>query len=409
MISIIVPVFNQHSMTHDCLAAVHANTNDFELVIVDNGSDPEFIPKGPATVIRNVKNEGFPRAVNQGIRAAKGEVIVLLNNDVVCVQGWAQRLLAHLDSYSIVGPVSNYCAGLQQVTIPVYQDERELNLQANKWAEDHKGESKEVNWIIGFCMAFKKSLWEELGPFDESLWPCSGEELDFCLRAREAGHKVGITKDVYVHHEGSQTFRAMEKAGQVNYQEICNRNEANVRERHGKFWGRQAIIPEAVQGIRLNMGSGPFPMKGFINIDQFEDVHPDLLCDVTKLPYEPGTVAEIYAGHILEHLRFNEGMKALRYWHSLLKPGGIISVVVPDYDFLVQEYAENPSPEKLIIFNDVYIYSGNQPSPHQYAYSAALLEKVMMEAGFGDLKRMPVDHHYFPFPVEWQCGFQGRR
>ena len=407
MLSIIVPVYNQHETAHACIAAVRANTQDFELIVIDNGSEPEFIPEGPAIVIRNVKNEGFPRAINQGLKAATGETVILLNDDVICAQGWSERLLAHLDSYSIVSPVTNYCAGLQRVTIPVYQDEQEFNREAEIWAVAHAGESQEVNWVIGFCMAFKKSLWEEIGPFDESLWPCSGEELLFCLDARKAGHKVGIARDVYVHHEGSQTFNEMEKAGQVDYLKVSERNEKHVNEKYPNFWNEQKVVPKAVDGIRLNMGSGPFPMKGFINIDQFEAVTPDLLCDVAKLPYEPGTVAEIYAGHVLEHFRFDEGQKVLRYWLSLLKPGGMISVVVPDYDFLVKEYAENPSPEKLIIFNDTYIYSGIQPSPHQYAYSAALLEKVMIEAGFKDLKRMPVDHHYFPFAVEWQTGFQG--
>lgn len=411
MISIVIPVFNQRDITQNCIDALHSCTDDYEMVIIDNGSTPPLslldLPGRLVSIIRNETNLGFPIAVNQGIKAAKGDVIVLLNNDVICTQGWQERLLAYLDSYSIVGPVTNFAAGMQAVTIPVYQDEQELNIQAAKWTEAHKGESQEVNWVIGFCMAFKKSLWAEIGPFDESLWPCSGEELSFCLEARKRGHKVGIAKDVYIHHAGSQTFNDLVNAGQVNYDQICKRNERHVAEKYGEFWDRQEIIPEAVEGIRLNMGSGPFPMKEFINVDQFEHVHPDILCDVTKLPYEPGTVAEIYAGHILEHFRFDEGKKVLRYWRSLLKEGGIISVVVPDYDFLVKEYVENPSPERLMIFNDVYIYSGIHPSPHQYAYSGDLLKKVMIEAGFKDLKKMPVDHYYFPFAVEWQTGYTG--
>ena len=413
MLSIVIPVFNQHSMTQDCLKAITDNTVDHEVILVDNGSYPPLhktITTDSKTMrIRNETNLGFPVAVNQGINAAKGEVIVLLNNDCICTQGWQETLLAHLDSYSIVGPTANYCAGLQQVTIPVYQDEQELNKQAVKWAEDHEGESVEVNWIIGFCMAFKKSLWEEIGPFDESLWPCSGEELAFCLEARKRGHKVGIAKDSYIHHFGSQTFNDMERMGQVNYRELCERNESHVREKYGEFWDNQAITPSIPEGIRLNMGSGTFPMKNFINIDQFEHVNPDIQCDILNVPFEPGTVCEIYAGHVLEHFRFDEGMKALRYWHSLLKPNGMISVVVPDYDFLVKEYAQDPSPEKLMVFNDVYIYSGIQPSPHQYAYSADLLKKVMGDAGFKNITRMPVDHYYFPFPVEWQSGFQGTK
>jgi hypothetical protein len=89
-----------------------------------------------------------------------------------------------------------------------------------------------------------------------------------------------------------------------------------------------------------------------------------------------------------------------------LKPGGKISVVVPNFDHLVKEYAGNPSPDKLREMNDLYIYSHVQVSPHKYAYSADLLRDVMEAAGFIDLKRMPVDHPYFQTPVPWQAGYE---
>jgi predicted SAM-dependent methyltransferase len=252
-------------------------------------------------------------------------------------------------------------------------------------------------------MAFKKSLFEKIGPFDESLWPCCGEEIDFCLRSREKCYRVGIAQDVYVHHFGSQTFAEMG----LDYKEIGDRNDKYLSERWGNdFWNRQAAISKN-GGIRLNLGSGPFPLPGFINIDQFENVKPDLVCDVLSLPYEPETVSEIYAGHILEHFRFDDGMKALRYWHSILCHGGTISVSTPDFDFLARKYLSDPSPERLMNFNDTYIYSGLQPSPHQYAYSAALLKKVMEDAGFVNLTVMPVNHPYFPHIVDWQIGYTG--
>jgi len=61
----------------------------------------------------------------------------------------------------------------------------------------------------------------------------------------------------------------------------------------------------------------------------------------------------------------------------------------------------------LIEFNNLFIYSGVQPSPHLFAYSADLLERVMKDAGFINVARMPIAHPYFVDPVEWQCGFTG--
>jgi GT2 family glycosyltransferase len=404
LISIVIPVFNGHEMTQDCVKSIRDNTSDCEIVIVDNGSFPAETTRLNGTTIRNEKNLGFPVAINQGIKAAKGGVIILLNNDTIVTPGWAEKLMAHFDKYDIVGPMTNYCAGLQRVFLPTYNDDKELYQVATQWANDHAGQSVEVNFIIGFCMAFKKSLYDDLGSFDESLWPCSGEEIDFCLRARDKGFKVGIAKDVYIHHEGSQTFRSMD----VDYAAICERNDSHLKERWGySIWGNQSVLLNETKGVRLNMGSGPFPLKGFINIDQFEHVHPDLICDCTKLPYEPESVDEIYAGHVLEHFHYADGVKALGYWISLLKHGGKISVTVPDYDYLVKAYAANPSPEKLMEFNDTYIYSGIQPSPHLYAYSADLLKRVMENAGLIEIKRLPVNHPYFPEAVLWQVGFEG--
>jgi len=243
MISVCIPVLNQQEMTLECLASVRAHTQDYEIILVDNGSTPPIVDlDGLPATIRNETNLGFPCGVNQAIQAARGDVIILLNNDCIVSGGWAFWLQHHLEKYAIVGPVTNYCAGLQRVTLPVYHNEQELTMVAGKWAKDHAGESQEVNWIIGFCMAFKRSLWEEIGPFDESLWPCSGEELDFCLRSRSLGYRVGIARETYVHHHGSVTFQDM--AGQVDYASLCRRNEDNITAKWGDNWKNQIITEE---------------------------------------------------------------------------------------------------------------------------------------------------------------------
>lgn len=239
MKSIVIPVFNKHFMTWECVEAVKRWTDGYELILIDNGSMPPLDVDETINSIRNEENLGFPIAVNQGIRAAQGETIVLLNNDVFVTPGWDVLLEDWLSAYDIIGPLTNYAAGLQREAIPHYGDQDELNRVAYEWARTHAGQSVEVNWVIGFCMAFKKSLWEELGPFDETLWPCCGEEIDFCLRARAAGKRIGIAADVYVHHEGSQTFEIMQEAGLIDYAAICQRDTKHLEKKWGKFWDRQ--------------------------------------------------------------------------------------------------------------------------------------------------------------------------
>lgn len=249
MLSIIIPVHNQHDMTHECVYAILENTQDCEIVIIDNGSDPPYKPPFSgfieARVIRNEENQGFPAAINQGLREARGDVVCLLNNDVIITPGWATTLTAWLESLDIVGPMTNYCAGIQQIDLPAYMNTEDLFKEAGALSQECEGMATETTFIIGFCMFFRRSLFDELGEFDATLWPCSGEEIDFCLRARVAGKKVGVAHDVYVHHFGSQTFEAMEKAGQINYADTCRRNDEHLAERWGAdFWQKQVIEQE---------------------------------------------------------------------------------------------------------------------------------------------------------------------
>jgi predicted SAM-dependent methyltransferase len=196
----------------------------------------------------------------------------------------------------------------------------------------------------------------------------------------------------------------------IDYAALCKDTSDLLKKKWGEnFWNEQIVFGVMAKngGLRLNLGCGKYHLTGFVNVDMQEAVKPDLLCDILDLPYEAGTVDEIYAGHILEHFYWQEGKEALNYWKSLLKPGGKISITVPDYDFLSKDYVASPSPKKLRDLNEMFVYSNREAFPHRFMYSADLLYETMEDAGFVDLKRLPVDHPYFPVPVLWQSGFSG--
>jgi glycosyltransferase involved in cell wall biosynthesis len=102
--SIIVPCWNQRGFTEICFQALLRHTRPaWELIVVDNGStdDTAAYLAGvrdaapvPVTIIANRENLGFPRAINQGLEAASGEYLVLLNNDAVVTDGWLDQLIA---------------------------------------------------------------------------------------------------------------------------------------------------------------------------------------------------------------------------------------------------------------------------------------------------------------------------
>lgn len=342
-LSIIIPVFNNHEMTTECIHAIRQTVQEAEIVLVDNGSTPAYekpyVGFLGLQLIRNEENKGFPAAVNQGIAVATGDIIVLLNNDVIVTPGWAEKLTAPLTDptlqYSIVGPVTNYAAGLQAVQIETYENEQELAKCADAWAEHWQDAIEDVNFVIGFCMAFPKALWEELGPFDESLWPCSGEEVDFCFRAREAGHRIGIVKGCYVHHDGSQTFKAMEADGTLNYRDACEASDKHLAAKWGAdYWERQSVsaVPKP-HGLCLNLGCGYRKLDGFVNIDNRPECEPDLCQNILKgLPYAESSVDMVRADDFLEHVPQPMMIAVIEEIWRVLKPGGLFASHTPSTD-----------------------------------------------------------------------------
>ena len=102
--TIIVPCWNEIAFTQQCIASLKSHTRPpWELIVIDNGStDPtptylagvHDMAAVPVTIVTNTRNLGFPAAINQGLRLARGEFRVLLNNDVVVTNGWLDQLIA---------------------------------------------------------------------------------------------------------------------------------------------------------------------------------------------------------------------------------------------------------------------------------------------------------------------------
>jgi glycosyltransferase involved in cell wall biosynthesis len=102
--SIIVPCWNQLEFTRQCIVALKNHTRPpWELIVIDNGSTDgtgaylsgvQDAAAVPVTVVANGENRGFPAAGNQGLQQARGEYLVLLNNDVVVTDAWLDQLTA---------------------------------------------------------------------------------------------------------------------------------------------------------------------------------------------------------------------------------------------------------------------------------------------------------------------------
>jgi cellulose synthase/poly-beta-1,6-N-acetylglucosamine synthase-like glycosyltransferase len=174
-------------------------------------------------VIANRENLGFAAGNNQGLALANGNYLLLLNNDTVVTEGWLARMLSVFERYmevGIVGPVSNYVSGPQQVPGASYQGLEEMHHFAKQWSVERMGQTLEVTRAVGFCLLAKREVIDRIGGLDEQFGSGNFEDDDFCLRAAAAGYKARIAQDAFIHHTGSQTFLG---AG-INYKQSLERN-----------------------------------------------------------------------------------------------------------------------------------------------------------------------------------------
>jgi GT2 family glycosyltransferase/glycosyltransferase involved in cell wall biosynthesis/Flp pilus assembly protein TadD len=218
--SIIILCFNQIEYTIRCLQSIEKHTSvPYELILVDNGSSDgtkAFLERyaekhTECNIILNKDNRGFAGGNNQAIAAAKGDYILLLNNDVVVTQDWLERLIAHVESdanIGMAGPVSNSISGPQQVEHVSYNgDLIRMRQFARDYSKKNVGRIQDILRLVGFCLLIKRHVLDIIGGLDENYGNGNYEDDDICLRSRIAGFRNIIAHDVFIHHYGSMTFR----------------------------------------------------------------------------------------------------------------------------------------------------------------------------------------------------------
>jgi GT2 family glycosyltransferase len=187
----------------------------FEVIVVDNGStdgSPDFVAKNfpQVQLIRNARNLGFAIGVNIGIKAAIGDVIVLLNQDTVVQEGWLKALVEALwadGKVGIAGCKLLYPDGktIQHAGGTVeYPSGLALHYGYREKDEGQWDEPRDVDYVTGAAMAIRRDVLERVGLFDEGFSPAYFEDIDICYRAREKGFLVRyVPHSILIHHESS--------------------------------------------------------------------------------------------------------------------------------------------------------------------------------------------------------------
>lgn len=243
---IIIPVWNQVAYTRACLDSLAAHTlSPHRVIVVDNGSTDgtaELLRawQGQAAgrqVIANATNRGFTRAANQGLAAATGRYVVLLNNDTTVLPGWLTGLICTAetdDRIGLVGPktLNPATSRIHNIGgVVFYQTHTAYPLGRDADRDDPAfRQIRDCQYVEGSCLLVKRRVLETIGLLDETFAPGYYEDSDFCFRAREAGFRCVYSPLAEIYHHASVTATALPQEG-AGLSEAAQRNERIFRAR----------------------------------------------------------------------------------------------------------------------------------------------------------------------------------
>ncbi|MGI1690245.1 glycosyltransferase [Thermoanaerobacter uzonensis] len=399
--SIIILTHNQLTYTKLCIESIRQYTDvPYEIIVVDNASTDgtvEWLKKQKdILLIENDRNMGFAAGCNQGIKASKGEYIVLLNNDTIVTKNWLKNMIDFLnlhDDAGIVGPVTNNISGQQRINVElktiddIHKFANSYNITPPKY--------RKVLRLVGFCMVMKKQLIDEIGLFDENFGIGNYEDDDLCLRTILSGKKLYMLESTFIYHFGSVTF----KNSNFDYGKIMIQN----RNYFVNKWGfdvfyyvnynpyillKFPITAKRVLDVGCAMGALGLELKNRYNVEVhgieinkhvaeiagnvLDKVYSSAVEDVIiKLPEDYYDV--VIFGDVLEHL--HNPWEVIDKIKKVLKKDGQIIASIPNINHV-------SILKRLLIGNWEYEDSGLLDKTHLRFFSYSTIENLFKSAGF---------------------------
>ena len=310
--TIVILTFNQLKYTKECVRSIQQYTPEpHEIIFIDNGSTDGTVKwlkrlvdqHANYRLIENDGNLGFAKGCNQGIEAATGDHVVLLNNDVVVTRDWLPGLLECLHSAAdigIVGPMTNHISGPQKVPHVDYASAADLHAYAGLFRTQNRYRRIPSRRVVGFCMLFKRCLIDEIGLLDESFGSGNFEDDDLCLRACLSGYRNLIAGDVFIHHYGSRTF----VGNKINYGSSLSRNRKVFQDK----WRQLDNVKRF--GKRLIIQNGIFHADEYFRKDDLEKATGSILDAIKQAPGERQLYIRL-AQMLVEKKRFDDALGIL--------------------------------------------------------------------------------------------------
>lgn len=275
-VSFIVPLYNHLEHTRVMLDSLLASLPawlDFEVVLVDdNSSDgtPCWLQtlNGPNfRVVLNPSNLGFARANHAGVTLATGDVLALLNNDLIFSPGWLEPMLAVLQNpqlgAGVVGNVQTRVAdgALDHAGVQVNALGQVTHVQA---LPQNTAAPWRVFAVTGACCLVRRDVFDAVGGFDEAF--VNGcEDIDLCLKVKAKGLHVYMAYDSVVQHHVSLSRSRTSQQNELNSRFLYQKWRSVIKTELACVWQQAlrglagaAVPADALQDLKLSFVATPF-------------------------------------------------------------------------------------------------------------------------------------------------------
>lgn len=272
LLSLVLLTYNTRDLVVRCLEGLYeqALSWGWQIIVVDNGSTDNtasvLAEKFPsANLIRSEKNLGFAGGMNLGLRVATGQVIALMNSDVLTsaetLRAAAEALLS-CQKAGALSPLLRMPDGRPQPFAfgkdqsPWYLLVRGLKalLGLGPMHQWDVSQPVEVDWVSGACMLVRREVVEQVGLLDERFF-LYFEDNDWCRRMRKAGWRVFYDPRFEVIHIGGASLPQRSRASEIYYQSLIR----FTAKHYGPVmaWVIQILL-KVYRGLRSRRsGSGP--------------------------------------------------------------------------------------------------------------------------------------------------------
>ncbi len=209
-VAVIIVNWKKYDITSICIESILNSTNsNFKIILVDNESDNKkvknFKYRNEIEIIQNKKNEGFSKANNIGIDYAlknNYDYTILINNDTIVEKNLIEVLLktAQANNFSVLQPLILNYNGKE-----IWNAGGRINyffgnfITRKKVGNSLNSSNELTEWLTGCCCLFKTKIFKEIGKLDESFFAYY-EDVDFSLRLKKHGYKIGFTSKTHIYH-----------------------------------------------------------------------------------------------------------------------------------------------------------------------------------------------------------------